>query len=594
MLPQNNKISRQSDFVAFNAIEHVEASLNYLTKMTDAKLGHLPYWFVSLNSGPAFAEHNRIDDAELVASWYEGISSAREILNTHNGADVELALYDKLVKEGWDAKSGLRFPVKRPWSPALTYCTIYEQAFVLSALVRAITLDPNDSTAKKRAKGLIDGLNKITNKHTERALWFGQIEYSEPCLSFPSDVYILDKGFSNEIQTGWGDGVLRNATIITPLVDFYELTGYEQALELAVGLANYLTAFSHYLNFKMEFFGHVNSALWISSGLIKLGRILVNDRYVARGKAIYDYVRNYCSAFGWMPEFMHWQLLADERCDAQCIKNMMRSALELVLNGFPEYWDDIHRFWRNHLANSQLTYTNFIKEDNSLEDTPERTFKNMRERIKGAGFGATMPNTVEINRYNIISGSTSAAIPIAMLIAWKATIESNKNMILINFPVNIETPEIKVEVGYPNAGFVRVKLKRDCRVIIRVYPWMPSPHEGTIDGRPAGLERRDDLIAFSPCTKGTVLELRHELKTRRIMENAGGISYYGLWRGPEMIDILPHASYGYRLYQRAIDGDKEYPNITGNIPPQNRKIEIIPEPQPLKETRLNRRRAPRS
>ena len=43
MLPQNNKISRQTDFVAFNAIEHVEASLNYLTKMTDAKLGYLPY-----------------------------------------------------------------------------------------------------------------------------------------------------------------------------------------------------------------------------------------------------------------------------------------------------------------------------------------------------------------------------------------------------------------------------------------------------------------------------------------------------------------------------------------------------------------------
>jgi hypothetical protein len=167
-------------------------------------------------------------------------------------------------------------------------------------------------------------------------------------------------------------------------------------------------------------------------------------------------------------------------------------------------------------------------------------------------------------------------------------------MVLINFPVNIENDDIKVEVGYPNAGYIRVKLKKDCRVVIRVYPWMPSPHEGTMNGRPAGLERRDDLIAFNPSTKGTVVELRHELKTRRIMENAGGISYYGLWRGPEMVDILPHASYGYRLYQRAVDGDKEYPNVSGNISPMNRKIDIIPEPQPLKETRLNRRRAPRS
>lgn len=594
MLPQNNKISRQTDFVAFNAIEHVEASLNYLTKMTDAKLDYLPYSLVSLSGGPAFAEHNRVDDAILVPAWYEGISSAREILNTHDGAAVELALYDKLIKEGWDNKTGLRFPIQRPWSPELTYCTITEQAYVLSALVRAITIDSKDTAALKRAKGLIDGLSKLVTKHKTRAMWFGQIEYSEPCLSFASDVYVLNEGFSNEIQTGWGDGVLRNATIITPLIDFYDLTGYEPALNLAVGLACHLTSFSHYLNFKMEFYGHVNSALWISSGLVKLGRILGNDRFIARGKAIYDYVRHYCSAFGWIPEFMHWQLLADERCDTSCIKNMMRTAQELVLSGFPEYWDDIHRFWRNHLANSQLTYTNFIKEDSSLEDSEQRTFKNMRERVKGAGFGATMPNTVETNRFNTISGIASADIPIAILMAWKSTIESNKNMVLINFPVNIENDDIKVEVGYPNAGYIRVKLKKDCRVVIRVYPWMPSPHEGTMNGRPAGLERRDDLIAFNPSTKGTVVELRHELKTRRIMENAGGISYYGLWRGPEMVDILPHASYGYRLYQRAVDGDKDYPNVSGNISPMNRKIDIIPEPQPLKETRLNRRRAPRS
>lgn len=594
MLPQNNKISRQTDFVAFNAIENVEASLNYLTKMTDAKLGYLPYWFVSIAGGPAYAEHNRIDDAELVASWYEGISSAREILKTHHGNEVELALYDKLIHEGWDSKTGLRFPIKRPWSPEITYCSIYEQAHVLSALVRAITVDEKDNAAKKRAKGLVDGLNKLVTKNQIRALWYGQIEYPEPCFSFPSDVYVQNKGFTNEIQSGWGDGTLRNATIITPLVDLYELTGYEPALDLAVGLANHLTTYSHYFNFKMEFYGHTNSALWISSGLTKLGRLLTNDRFVAKGKAIYDYIRHYSSAFGWIPEFMHWQLWSDERCDTSCIKNLMRSAYELVLNGFPEYWDDIHRFWRNHLASSQITYTNFIKEDNSLEDTAERTFKNMRERIKGAGFGATMTNTVEISKFNAISGSASAAIPIAMLLAWKITVESHKNMVLINFPVNIETDDVKVEVGYPNAGYIRIKLKRDCRVIVRVYPWMPSPHEGTVDGRPAGLERRDDLIAFNTAAKGTIVELKHELKTRRFVENVAGKSFYGIWRGPDMIDILPHATYGYRLYQKAIDGDRDYPSVTNNIPPANRHFEIMPEPQPLKETRLNRRKAPRS
>lgn len=590
--PQN--AGRPTDFEAFDPVFHASLSLNYLTKMTDASLGYLPYWLVSLHNGPAFAEHCRVDDAELVASWYEGLSCAREILQTSEGADVEQALLGKLLSEGWDTESGFRFPVKRPWSAPLTYCTFHEMAYVLSALNRACLLDPDNDLAEARASGLVAGLRRVVTDRRTRALWCGVREIPEKCYSFPCDVYVMGLGFDSAVETGFGDGVLRNATLIAPLMDRFELRGDRLALELAEGLANYLTIYSHYFNYRMEFYGHVHSALWTAYGLAKLGRLTANDRFVAKGKGIYDYVRRYSSAFGWVPEYIQWQLLADEVCEGSCIKDMMICALELVDCGFPEYWDDVHRFWRNHLAESQISDTSFILEANGIADSPLRTYSNMASRIRGGVTGASMPNLIDVRNFRAVSGSSSAMAPVGMLAAWKRVVEINRSIMTVNFPVNCDLPSVRLSVGYPRESSIGIKLKKDFKVMVRVYPWMTGPYEGTVDNRTAGLERRDDLVIFGDCKQGMSLKLNHEaMKTRRIMENVGGIDFFGMWRGPDMVDILQHGTYGYRLYQRAKGFPRELPSRSHNISPDRQQINILTEPQQLKETRLNRRRAPR-
>lgn len=63
------------------------------------------------------------------------------------------------------------------------------------------------------------------------------------------------------------------------LVRRYEIAGDEVALDLATGIANHLLGPSRYFNYKMEFFGHVHSAGWVASGLVRLGRIIGNQRY---------------------------------------------------------------------------------------------------------------------------------------------------------------------------------------------------------------------------------------------------------------------------------------------------------------------------
>lgn len=570
-------------------------SIDFLSQMTDSALNYLPYGFVSPMHTPPYAEHGRIDDAELVASWYEGLSSAREMLGTNKGADVEEALHQKLLEDGWDSKSGLRFPVKRAWSEEEeAYGLLSEWAVVLSALNRAIEVDVKDKAAERRAAGLVKGLKKQAVAHQTRFTGLGEFAIEEqPCFSFASDVFVLGKGFDAAVGTGFADWVLRYSVLIEPLVQRYMLVKDADALELAKGLANFITAHSHFFTNRTEFSGHVDSALRTAIGLAKLGRVTSQDKYVAKAKGLYDFVRRSTSAFGWVPEYMQWQLIADERCEACSIGYMMICALELVDCGFPEYWDDVHRFWRNHLSQSQVVETLFIQHaSDKQKDTDQRTYKRIGERVKGGFSGCTTPNSVSLARYRGIAPCCSASAPKAMLKAWRRTAEFLRGNLIVNFPVNYEDENAKITVGYPNSGFIRVKLKKTCRVIVRVFPWMPAPHEGTVDGRPAGLERRDDQVSFPTSEKGSVLEFKHDVKMRRVMENVMGLDFFGLWRGPDMVDILPHG-FGLRLYQRAADIPFEAPTNLGEG--LTKAItEPLLEPLSSKETRLNRRKAPRS
>jgi hypothetical protein len=242
---------------------------------------------------------------------------------------------------------------------------------------------------------------------------------------------------------------------------------------------------------------------------------------------------------------------------------------------------------------AQFDDTSFVPVPESPPpDTPQRTYRRIRERLRGAMSGGTGPAFLLLSGPRVVSCRASAAAPRAMLWAWRRAVELNRDLITVNFPVDRETDFAKIEIGYPNAGEIRIRTKKPCRINLRVYPWMPSPHEGTIDGRPAGLERREDHISFPKCRKGGVALFRHELRTVRVLENITSLDFYGLWRGPDLVDVLPHGTGpGYRLYQCAPGVPRE------PVPETFAETDSIPpfcEPPVSKETRLNRRKAPRA
>ena len=82
----------------FDPIKSAELVHHYITNMCDPAYDNLPYWLLLPNKKPAEAAHCRVDDAELVGSWYEGLTNAMRMLGTTDGEDVKQSLRRHLMK----------------------------------------------------------------------------------------------------------------------------------------------------------------------------------------------------------------------------------------------------------------------------------------------------------------------------------------------------------------------------------------------------------------------------------------------------------------------------------------------------------------
>ena len=224
-----------SRYEKFDLLQSARLALHYLTSMVDPAYDNLPYWLILPHKKPAEAAHCRVDDAELVGSWYEGIDAARKILGTQEGAEVQ-ASFRRHVLKSWGAH-GLRFHEDYPWSNT-NHSSFHEMGYILPALNRMIENDPGDAEAERRAAELVRGLRSLVIQRKVRTFWSGDFTHPEPIYEFPNDVYLREGGFDLSRHTGRGEQPIRNAILLRALARRYELTGDEVALDLARGLAN--------------------------------------------------------------------------------------------------------------------------------------------------------------------------------------------------------------------------------------------------------------------------------------------------------------------------------------------------------------------
>ena len=540
-------------YESFDLLKSAALVRHYITNMVDRAYDNLPYWLLLPNKKPAETAHCRVDDAELVGSWYEGLVCAMRMLGSDEGNEVKQSLRRHLMKS-W-GEHGLRFCEPYPWTHTV-HSSFHEMGYILPALNLITEEYPEDEEAERRTSELIRGMRSLVIERQVRTFWSGDYQETEPIYEFPNDVYLKEGGFDLTRHTGRGEQAIRNALMLPALVRRWELKKDEVALDLAVGIANYVLGPSRYFNYRMEFFGHVHSAAWFSYGLVYLGRLTDNKTYIEKGKAIYDYIRSISSSFGWVPEYAQWHPMNEEHCETCCVRDMIICARELIKCGFDGYWNDINLFARNMLMENQVKYTGYVTVDNSLPDGNGITYRNIDKRMIGGFTGGSEPNSISLERFRSIAGCCVGTAPTALKTVWDSVITEENGVYTVNVPCDKETDALKLESFLPNRGIIRITAKKDCAAAFRLYDWMGDVQCAICNKQCA--MNRDGNILKAELKAGDVFELSFPLRIRKKKENVRGETFTVLWRGCDVIDLLPRGEH-VRLFQRDLSKPKYYP-----------------------------------
>ena len=541
-------------YTQFDLRESAALVHHYLTHMVDPAHDNLPYWLLLPNKKPAEAAHCRVDDAELVGSWYEGLVCAMHILETTQGEDVKQSLRRHLMRS-W-GPHGLRFCEKYPWTHTV-HASFHEMGYILPALNRLTEEYPDDALAEQHTAELIRGMRSLVIERKVRTFWSGDYTETEPIYEFPNDVYLLHGGFDLTRHTGRGEPAIRNALMLPALVQRYTLKGDETALDLAEGLANFVLGPSRYFNYKMEFFGHVHSAAWFAYGLLRLGQAVGRTEYLDKGKAIYDYIRSLSSSFGWVPEYAQWHPMAEEHCETCCVRDMILCARELARCGYPAYWADVNAYIRNQFIENQVRYTGYVTCDNTKPDADGITYRDIDKRMVGGFTGGSEPNSISLTRFRSIAGCCVGTAPTAMQMVWDDCITHENGIYTVNVPMARETEALRMESMLPNEGVIRLMAKRPCAAGFRVYDWMGAHWRLSVNGTPTA-QKAVDGVAYASLQTGDVLTLSFPIETKEIRETVRGTEFTVFWRGCDVVNLLPEGEH-VRLYQRDLSVPKYYP-----------------------------------
>ncbi len=527
---------------------------HYILNMVDPAQDCLPYWLVLPNKKPAEAAHCRVDDAELVGSWYEGLVCAMRILGDGEGEPVRQALRRHLMRS-W-GEHGLRFCEKYPWTHTV-HSSFHEMGYILPGLNMISEDHPDDEENEKRASELVRGMRSLVIERKVRTFWSGDSYETEPIFEFPNDVYLKDGGFDLTRHTGRGEQAIRNALMLPALVRRYELKKDEVALELATGLANYVLGPSRYFNYRMEFFGHVHSAAWFAYGLLRLGSVTGNGEYIKKGKAIYDYIRSISSSFGWVPEYAQWHPMEEEHCETCCVRDMIICARELTKLGYPEYWEDVNSFTRNQLMENQIRYTGYVVCDNSLPDAEGVTYHDLDKRIIGGFTGGSEPNSISLTRFRSIAGCCVGTAPTALLCAWESAVTDEDGALIVNIPMDKDADGYALRSDIPDEGRVALTVRADRRVGFRIYKRCDKNIRLTVNDAAAEFEIKDG-VALTDARAGDTVEYLFDIETTEEREITRGTGFTVVRRGCDVVDLLPRGEH-VRLYQRDLDKEKYYP-----------------------------------
>lgn len=295
-----------------------ELAMRHIFEMADPKFNYVTFIGASLSEDPPHFVHHRLGWTEALPYSVVGAVIGRKITKAC-GDEAVIAGQRSLLLSHFTKLDGFVHAPSSPWSEPYPM-DIWEQARTLYALIYW-QQETGEEHLFTYADAMIDSLLKLSTPRGRQRI-------------FPAEV------FSHCSMGPYGVGA-----IIDPLVWYYQLTGNQKALLVALGTAEfYMDSANGFFDEQWGARGFFRSIVACINGFSSVAAVSGDSQLLSRAKALHDSAVSRCTAYGSTP-------CGEPACSDYELNS---SALSLVHAGYTEYWDQIDRFIRNQTALSQF------------------------------------------------------------------------------------------------------------------------------------------------------------------------------------------------------------------------------------------------
>ncbi|HTL56255.1 MAG TPA: hypothetical protein VL361_11295 [Candidatus Limnocylindrales bacterium] len=492
--------------------ENMALAAKAIPPRLDPKMDFRP-WFLLKGKGgiPVATEHASWDLADMTGRYLESLILARHMgISSPELSQAEAHLEQYLFKIL--GEDGL---VHDPQTGAIDHS--FSQGSALYGLV-ALFEDSADPVVRRAIERLITGQLKRVKREGDQLI--------DPSVKLEQS--------SGSHLAGYQ---------IFPIICFYELTGYPDALTLAEGLTRWAMADpiigdKGEITKPLSWEGHIHSWLDTLAGCARTARTFFpaeRERTIARCRAVYDWVRrSNTTSFGWIATYPTGG--SSETC---AISSAIRLALELSAAGCPEYLDDVERFVRNQVVEAQF------KDLQAYADPTNR----VTPLLLGCFDSQSMPNghlgTRGGEDVGNVEGCCLNGGMRALALAWDAIQTADETGTTVNLELNRSGPSCDV-IGYqPFAGRVDVVPRLYGKLRVRVPSWVRQESINVVEIESAGATNalpwvfEKPFVVLAAVKPGMRVSIRYPLRELEEDVMAGGQKFHIRWQGDVVMKVTP-------------------------------------------------------
>jgi len=581
--------------------ERAKLGVHALTSITDPAMDYEIYWSCNFFHDPVRMQHNFNDWVQNQEGLMEALPLLRNASGDNSNSEVDPAWMTSTLRS--IGPDGLFYvPLNgRPWGrlEADGINPVWKADGTTTTFNDlSVTQAANASTCQRMIATMT-----IYYLRDQNPMWKAMIEKmiqrlgeisidrGEYCYFAPGSFTLgakIDPKAKMPLGSTWG--VSWNTRLVQGLMQYYRVSGYEPARELAKKLVVYTRTKGEifypdgrwYMD--PEIRGEFQSAAVPNSirkkypvdgvnygghghghGIAVLALIDYAD--ATGDKDTFQFAKNaflwarnpgaeygVSTTIGWFPEFY---VPLYPSCEGCIVGDMVSMAVKLSSLGAGDYWDDVDRWVRNQFFEQQLTDVDWVYRLAAREPAkpvgPYESADHPAERNVGAfGGGASASDWALGVASSGIGHCCTGTCTRAIYYVWENMVERVGEEVKVNLLLNRASRWVDVYSSIPYTGQVDVKVKTEIRKLqLRAPEWVKDSDPlltCSVNGKPRKANWEGRYVNVGSVRPGDKVEMKFPLATRTVKERIGNQDYAMLIKGNTVLSIDPQGKNG-PLYQ---------------------------------------------